>query len=99
MLAAAAVVAAGTALVYPLESVAPAVSLGVAYIPGVLLVATVWGGAWGASRRWRAFGLAIAKGFAEANDGEIPVDSGPVEGPPGQGSTFVVSFPLAEETD
>jgi K+-sensing histidine kinase KdpD len=38
-----AVVAAGTALVYPLKSVAPAVSLGVVYIPGVLLIATVWG--------------------------------------------------------
>jgi two-component system sensor histidine kinase KdpD len=36
-------VAVGTAVVYPLKSVAPAVSLGVVYIPGVLLVATIWG--------------------------------------------------------
>jgi len=38
-----AAVAAGTLLVYPLKSVAPAVSLGVVYIPGVLLIAAVWG--------------------------------------------------------
>jgi K+-sensing histidine kinase KdpD len=37
-------------------------------------------------------GLSIAKGFVEANSGEISV-----EGVPGQGSTFVVSFPLGEE--
>ncbi len=37
------VVVAGTLLVYPLKSIAPAVSLGVVYIPGVLLVSTVWG--------------------------------------------------------
>jgi two-component system sensor histidine kinase KdpD len=37
-------------------------------------------------------GLSIAKGFVEANGGEISVES-----VPGQGSTFVVSFPLAEE--
>ena len=30
-------------VVYPLKEVAPAVSLGVVYIPGVLLIATVWG--------------------------------------------------------
>jgi two-component system sensor histidine kinase KdpD len=34
-------------------------------------------------------GLAIAKGFIEANGGEVAVES-----VPGQGSTFVVSFPL-----
>ena len=34
-------------------------------------------------------GLAIARGFVEANGGEIAVES-----VPGQGSTFVVSFPL-----
>jgi two-component system sensor histidine kinase KdpD len=39
-------------------------------------------------------GLAIAKGFVEANGGEIAVES-----VPGQGSTFVVSFPLAEAWD
>jgi hypothetical protein len=32
-----------TLLVYPLKSVAPAVSLGVVYIPGVLFISTVWG--------------------------------------------------------
>lgn len=37
------VVGLGTALVYPLKEVAPAVSLGVVYIPGVLLVSTAWG--------------------------------------------------------
>lgn len=37
-------------------------------------------------------GLAIAKGFIEANGGEIAVES-----VPGQGSTFVVSFPLDGE--
>ena len=37
-------------------------------------------------------GLAIAKGFVEASGGEIEVES-----VPGQGSTFVVSFPLAGE--
>jgi two-component system sensor histidine kinase KdpD len=36
-------VAAATLLVYPLKTVAPAISLGVVYIPGVLLIATVWG--------------------------------------------------------
>jgi K+-sensing histidine kinase KdpD len=38
-----AAVAAGTLLVYPLKSIAPAVSLGVVYIPGVLLISIVWG--------------------------------------------------------
>jgi K+-sensing histidine kinase KdpD len=36
-------VALATLLIWPLKSVAPAVSLGVVYIPGVLLIATVWG--------------------------------------------------------
>jgi two-component system sensor histidine kinase KdpD len=36
-------------------------------------------------------GLSIARGFVEANRGEISVES-----VPGQGSTFVVSFPLGE---
>jgi K+-sensing histidine kinase KdpD len=57
LLATIGVVAAGTALVYPLKSVAPAVSLGVVYIPGVLLIATVWG--------WR-LGLAAAVASALA---------------------------------
>lgn len=43
VLATLAVVVAGTGLVYPLKEVAPAVSLGVVYIPGVLLISTVWG--------------------------------------------------------
>jgi two-component system sensor histidine kinase KdpD len=41
--AATALVAAATGLIYPLKEVAPAVSLGVVYIPGVLLVAAAWG--------------------------------------------------------
>lgn len=43
MLAGAAAVVLATLVVYPLKDVAPAVSLGVVYIPGVLIVATVWG--------------------------------------------------------
>ena len=42
LLAAVGVVAFGTLLIYPLKSVAPVVSLGVVYIPGILLVATIW---------------------------------------------------------
>jgi K+-sensing histidine kinase KdpD len=57
LLATVAVVAIGTGLVYPLKSVAPAVSLGVVYIPGVLLISTVWG--------WR-LGLLAAVGSALA---------------------------------
>ncbi len=41
--AAAALVAVATGLIYPLKEVAPVVSLGVVYIPGVLLVAAAWG--------------------------------------------------------
>lgn len=41
--ATATVVALGTLVVYPLKDVAPAVSLGIVYIPGVLLISTVWG--------------------------------------------------------
>jgi two-component system sensor histidine kinase KdpD len=43
------------------------------------------------SSQGAGLGLAIAKGFVEANGGEIEV-----EAVPGQGSTFVVSFPLTE---
>jgi K+-sensing histidine kinase KdpD len=43
LLATVAVVAAGTAIVYPLKSVAPVVSLGVVYLPGILLISIVWG--------------------------------------------------------
>jgi signal transduction histidine kinase len=37
-------------------------------------------------------GLAIAKGFVEANGGAISVES-----LPGQGSSFIVTFPLPED--
>jgi len=36
-------VAAATLLIYPLKDVAPAVSLGIVYIPGVLLISSIWG--------------------------------------------------------
>lgn len=36
-------VAVGTLLVYPLKSVAPVVSLGIVYLPAILLISTVWG--------------------------------------------------------
>lgn len=45
MVAAALVVASTTALVFPLRTVAPVVSLGVVYLVAVLLISTVWG-AW-----------------------------------------------------
>jgi two-component system sensor histidine kinase KdpD len=45
------------------------------------------------SSRGFGLGLAIARGFVEANGGEITVES-----VPGQGTTFVVSFPLSEAT-
>ncbi|MGN6253467.1 MAG: sensor histidine kinase [Solirubrobacterales bacterium] len=38
-----ATVAVGTLVVWPLKSIAPPVSLGVVYIPGVLLISTIWG--------------------------------------------------------
>jgi K+-sensing histidine kinase KdpD len=38
-----AAVATGTLLVYPLKELAPVVSLGIVYLPAVLLVSTVWG--------------------------------------------------------
>jgi K+-sensing histidine kinase KdpD len=43
VLVTAAVVGLATLLVYPLKEVAPAVSLGVVYIPGVLFISTLWG--------------------------------------------------------
>jgi K+-sensing histidine kinase KdpD len=43
LLAALAAVACATLLVYPLKTVTPAVSLGVVYIPGVLLLSAIWG--------------------------------------------------------
>jgi len=57
LLAGCGAVAAGTLLVYPLKDVAPAVSLGIVYLPGVLLVSTVWG--------WRlGLGTAVASALA-----------------------------------
>jgi two-component system sensor histidine kinase KdpD len=50
-------VAVSTLLIYPLKDVAPAVSLGVVYIPGVLFISTLWG--------WR-IGLLAAVGSALA---------------------------------
>jgi K+-sensing histidine kinase KdpD len=57
LVAALATVTVGTLLVWPLKSVAPAVSLGVVYIPGILLISTIWG--------WR-LGLLAAVGSALA---------------------------------
>ncbi len=42
LLATALAVAAATMLIYPLKDIAPVVSLGVVYIPGVLLISSVW---------------------------------------------------------
>jgi two-component system sensor histidine kinase KdpD len=47
----------------------------------------------GAGAAGSGLGLSIARGFVEANGGEIAVES-----VPGQGSTFVVSFPIDEGT-
>jgi two-component system sensor histidine kinase KdpD len=43
LLATIAAVAVGTLIVYPLKSVAPVVSLGVVYLPAILLISIVWG--------------------------------------------------------
>ncbi len=43
LLAILAAVVAGTLLVYPLKSVAPVVSLGVVYLPAILLISVIWG--------------------------------------------------------
>jgi len=43
IVAAFAAVAGGTLLVYPLKSVAPVVSLGVVYLPAILIISIVWG--------------------------------------------------------
>ena len=40
------------------------------------------------------FGLAIVKGFVEANGGEIEVES-----LPGQGTSFLVSLPVVEAVE
>ena len=43
VLAAVLAIAAATGVIYPLKEIAPATSLGVVYIPGVVLVAALWG--------------------------------------------------------
>ena len=43
LLATVVAVVAGTLVVYPLKSVAPVVSLGVVYLPAILLISVVWG--------------------------------------------------------
>lgn len=43
LLAILAAVVVGTLLVYPLKSIAPVVSLGVVYLPAILLISVVWG--------------------------------------------------------
>lgn len=64
LLATVAAVVVGTLVVYPLKDVAPAVSLGVVYIPGVLLISTVWG--------WRLGVLAAVAGALAFNWFHIP---------------------------
>jgi len=59
ILASLAAVAAGTLLVYPLEEVAPVISLGIVYLPGVLLVSIFWG--------WRFGLLTTVAGVAAFN--------------------------------
>ena len=46
----------------------------------------------GATGKGSGLGLAIAKGFVEANGGEIDVES-----LPGQGTSFVVTLPFSKE--
>ena len=43
IVATSAAVAIATLLVYPLKSVAPVVSLGIVYLPAILLISTMWG--------------------------------------------------------
>ena len=57
VLAAVLSVGLATAAVYPLRSVAPAVSLGVVYLPAVLFVSAVWG-------RWLGLATALASAAA-----------------------------------
>jgi two-component system sensor histidine kinase KdpD len=57
-------VALGTLLVYPLKSVAPVVSLGIVYLPGILLISIVWG--------WRLGLLASFASAAAFNFFQIP---------------------------
>jgi two-component system sensor histidine kinase KdpD len=57
VLAAVLAVAAATGVIYPLKEIAPATSLGVVYIPGVVFVATVWG-------IWLGLGTALLSALA-----------------------------------
>jgi K+-sensing histidine kinase KdpD len=59
-----AAVAMGTLLVYPLKSVAPVVSLGIVYLPGILLISIVWG--------WRLGLVASVLSAAAFNFFQIP---------------------------
>jgi len=57
ILAAIVVVAIGTGIVAALEGIAAPVSLGIVFIPGVLLIATVWG-------LWMGIGTAVVSALA-----------------------------------
>ncbi|HJZ38148.1 MAG TPA: DUF4118 domain-containing protein, partial [Solirubrobacterales bacterium] len=57
ILAALVVVAIGTGIVAALETIAEPVSLGIVFIPGVLLIATVWG-------LWLGIGTAVLSALA-----------------------------------
>ncbi|HVV90602.1 MAG TPA: ATP-binding protein [Solirubrobacterales bacterium] len=57
ILAAIVVVAIGTGVVAALETIAEPVSLGIVFIPGVLLIATVWG-------LWMGIGTAVVSALA-----------------------------------
>jgi K+-sensing histidine kinase KdpD len=57
-------VALGTLLVYPLKSVAPVVSLGIVYLPAILLISIVWG--------WRLGLLASVASAAAFNFFQLP---------------------------
>jgi two-component system sensor histidine kinase KdpD len=77
------VVAASTLLIYPLKSVAPAVSLGVVYIPGVLLVSSFWG--------WRLGLLSAVLGALAFNWFHLP-PTGELEIAAGKDAVALVVF-------
>lgn len=64
LIATLAAVAFGTLLVYPLKSVAPVVSLGIVYVPAILLISILWG--------WRLGLLASVLSAAAFNFFHIP---------------------------
>jgi K+-sensing histidine kinase KdpD len=64
LIATLAAVAVGTLLVYPLKSVAPVVSLGIVYLPAILLISILWG--------WRLGLLASVFSAAAFNFFHIP---------------------------